>query len=156
MLLGRPAIGVKLDTRWLRVWEEDYGLRMRKANRKYKVPKAVMAERLEIAWCNAARVRALCFAVHGYEPEMENWDQSPFHNNESGSAGTSTLAVAGGLVPLAEGHAAARERWIAKLTTFSNAGRLPNDGPPYCAFVFKAAGDVMQLRLREYIRSRGY
>ena len=45
---------------------------MRKANRKYKVTKAVMAERLEIGWCNGARVRALCFAVHGYEPEMEN------------------------------------------------------------------------------------
>ena len=129
---------------------------MRKANRKYKVPKAVMAERLDIGWCNGARVRALCFAVHGYEPEMVNWDQSPFHNNESGSANTSTLAVAGGLVPLVEGHAATRERWTANLTTFSNKERLSKDGPPYCEFVFKAAGDVMQLRLREYIRSRGY
>ena len=156
LLLGKAAIGVKLTARWFRLWEADYGLCMRKANRKYKVPKAVMAERLDIGWCNGARVRALCFAVHGYEPEIENWDQSPFHNNESGSANTSTLAVAGGLVPLVEGHAATRERWTANLTTFSNKERLSKDGPPYCEFVFKAAGNRMQLRLREYIRSRGY
>ena len=29
-------------------------------------------------------------------------------------------------------------------------------GPPYAEFVFKAEGVVLQLRLREYIRSRGY
>ena len=54
---------------------------MRKPNRKYKVPKAVMAERLEIGWLNVARVRALCLAVHGYDPEREReiiWIRSLF------------------------------------------------------------------------------
>jgi hypothetical protein len=87
---------------------------------------------------------------------MENWDQSPFHANESGSANVPTLAVAGGIVPLVEGHAAPRQRWTANLTTFSNKDRLATEGPPYCEFVFKAAGDILQLRLREHIRSCGY
>ncbi len=156
LLQGKHAVGVHLTARWFTEWEQDHGLSMRKANRKYKVPKAVMEERLEIGWCNGARVRALCFAVHGYDPEMENWDQSPFHANESGSANVPTLAVAGGIVPLVEGHAATRQRWTANLTTFSNKKRLATEGPPYCEFVFKATGDILQLRLREHIRSCGY
>ncbi len=93
---------------------------MLKPNRKYKVPKEVLAERLAIGWCNVARIRALCLATRGYDPEIENWDQSPFHNNESGSANVGTLAVAGSIVPLVEGHADTRERWTANLVTFSN------------------------------------
>ena len=91
---------------------------MRKPNRKYKVPKAVMAERLEIGWLNVARIRALCLAEFGYDPEIENWDQSPFHHNESGSQNMPTLAVAGNgaIVPLIEGHSATRERWTAAAT----------------------------------------
>ena len=81
----RPAV-VALRPRWFAHWRAEYGLSMRKPNRKYKVPKAVMAARLEIGWLNGARVRAFCLATHGYDPEFENWDQSPFHNNESGSA----------------------------------------------------------------------
>ena len=57
---------------------------------------------------------------------------------------------------LVEGHAATRGRWIANLTTFSNKARLLEDGPPYAEFCFKADGEVLKLRLREYIRSRGY
>ena len=78
---------------------------MKKPNRKYKVSKAIMADRLEIGWLNVARVRALCLKVHGYDPEIENWDQSPFHHNESGSQNMTTLAVAGRVatVPLHRG-----------------------------------------------------
>ena len=95
---------------------------MRKPSRKYKVPKKLMGERLEMGWTNVARVRALCLAVFGYDPEIENWDQSPFHHNESGSQNMTTLAVAGrsATVPPFECHAATRMRWAANLTTFSN------------------------------------
>ena len=129
---------------------------MRKPNRKYKVPKQVLAERLAIGWCNVARIRALCLATHGYDPEIENWDQSPFHNNESGSANVGTLAVAGSLVPLVEGHADTRERWTANLVTFSNKERILADGPPYCELMFKAEGNRLELRLKEYVRGRGF
>ena len=124
--------------------------------RKYKVPKAVMAERLEIGWCNVARIRAFCLATHGYDPEIENWDQSLFHSNESGSANTLTLAVAGSLVPLVGGHADTRERWTANLTTSSDKAGVQAEGPPYCELLFKAEVEVLELRLREYVRSRGF
>ena len=156
LLNGVRPRGVGITSKWLARWCADYGLCLRKPNRKYKVPKAVMAERLEIGWLNVARVRALCLLAHGYEPELENWDQSPFHHNETGSQNTPTLAVAGSLVPVLEGHHDTRERWTANLTTFSNKERLLRDGPPYAEFVFKGDGDRMASRLREHIRSRGH
>ena len=45
---GVKVVGVELRSRWFRSWEAENGLNMKKQNRKYKVPKAVMAERLEI------------------------------------------------------------------------------------------------------------
>ena len=67
-------------SRWFDTWQCDYGVSLRRPNRKYKVPKHVMAQRLEIGWCNVARVRALCLEVHGYDPELENWDQERTHS----------------------------------------------------------------------------
>ena len=87
---------------------------------------------------------------------MENWDQSPFHHNESGSQSLPTLAVAGANEPLLEGHADTRERWTGNFTTFSDKARLMSEGPPYCEFVFKAIGATLQLRLRGIVRSRGF
>ena len=155
LLRGLKPQSVKLTSKWWTGWQRDYGLSMRKANRKYKVPKAVMGERLEIGWLNCARVRALCLATNGYDPEMENWDQSPFHHNESGSCGMSTLAVAGTTVPLIEGHADTRARWTANLVTWSNKQRIRDEGPPYCEFMFKADGDTIAARLREHVARRG-
>ena len=118
-------------------------------DRKYKAPKKSMAERLQIGWTNVARVRAACLAIHGYDPELENLDQSPFHNNDTGSQNVCTLAVAGSIVPLIEGHADTRERWTANFTTFSNKERLRAEGPPYMEFVFKTSGERLEMRLRE-------
>ena len=95
-----------ITSHWLKGWEADFGLSMRNVKRKFKVPKKVMAERCQATWLNLARARILCMLAHGYDPELENFDQSPFHNNESGSQNTETLAVAGAFVPLIENHSA--------------------------------------------------
>ena len=51
------------DAHWFRRWESDYGLSMRKANRKYQVPRPVLKERLEIFWVNLLRIRFLIFKL---------------------------------------------------------------------------------------------
>ena len=153
---AKPQIFVPRSD-WFSRFEYDYGLSMRKPNRKYKVPKAVLGQRCEIEWLNLSRVRALCIEVHGYDPEMENWDQSPFHNNEVGSQNLPTLSVAGcNEIPLIENHTATRERWSGNFTTFSNKQRILDDGPPYMELMFKADGHIIERRLREHLRSRGY
>ena len=101
-----------------------------------------MDERCEIGWLNAFRVRAACEVIHGYDPEMENFDQSPYHTNETGSKGLPTLAVAGNLeVPLVEGHADTRERWTGNFTTFSDKKRILAGEIPYVEVLFKSNVD---------------
>ena len=157
ILVGQASQAIVIDNRWLKRWMHEYGLSLRAPNRKFKVPKKLLAERLRIWWLNLARVRALCIELHGYDPEMENWDQSPFHLNEIGSQDAKTLVVKGShTVPLIEGHSDTRARWTANLTTFSDQDRIRSGGIPYAEFMFKAEGDKLLKRLQEHIRSRGY
>ena len=145
------------DARWFRHWQDEYGLSMRKANRRYQVPKNVLMERLEIFWLNLFRLRLLMKLLLGYEPQLENFDQSPYHNNEVGSQDKPVLAVKGGKVPLIEGNSDVKQRWTANLTTFSNVDRIGKGELPYCELMFKAAADGrVAARLKNYIRSRGF
>ena len=107
------------DTWWLKRWCKEYGLSLKKANRKYQVPRAVVKERLEIFNVNLFRLRLFCLRLLGYEPSMHNFDQSPFHNNETGAQDKPTLDVRGGKVPLIEGNTDVKMRWTANLSTCS-------------------------------------
>ena len=123
------------------------------------MPTAIMAERLEIGWLNVARVRALCLAVFGYDPEVENWDHSFCHHNESGSQNMTTVAIVGNtpIVPLVEGHSATRERCATNPTTCSNKERIKEYGPPHCEIMCKATAEgPLEKRLWEHVRIRGY
>ena len=153
---GVKVEAIVLRSRWFSEWRRERGLSMRKPNRRYKVPRSVMAERCEIGWLNVARVRAAVAALKGYDPHIENWDPSPLHHNETGVDNKPTLAVAGVEVPLVEAHNAARARWTANLTTFSDHARLTKDGPPYAEHMFKSDGEEILKRLQDHIRKRGY
>ena len=156
----------KINFTWFDGWQREYGLTMKQPARKYKVPLDVLEERCEIGWLNVFRVRAACEAIHGYDMEIENFDQSPYHNNETGSKNVGTLAVAGLEVPLIEGHSDTRERWSGNFTTFSDKARILAGETPYVEAMFKSNADstdgsgskrmTIELRVREYIRSRGY
>ena len=166
LLSGARMQMFKINSRWFDIWQNEYGLSMKMPTRKYKVPLDVLEERCEIGWLNVFRVRAACEALHGYDMEIENFDQSPYHNNETGSKNVGTLAVAGLEVPLIEGHSDTRERWSGNFTTFSDKARILAGETPYVEAMFKSNADstagsgskrmTIELRMREYIRSRGY
>ena len=83
---GGPAdIPQTITANMISSWEDEYNLSLRKPNRRYKVPRRILAERLEIWWTNLLRIRHLILCEFGYDPEMQNFDQSPFHRNEAGS-----------------------------------------------------------------------
>lgn len=152
----RPQV-FEATSKWFSVFEADYGLTLRTPNRRFKAPRHVLMERLKIFWINVFRLRALCVAANGYDLEMENFDQSPYHANEVGSQNQKTLAVAGACeVPLVEGHADTRERWTGNFTTFSDKQRIMDGEIPYVELMFKAEGQLKEARLREHARSRGY
>ena len=154
--------GVKVQTfqptsHWFKLWEDDYGLSMRKANRKYEVPRAVLKQRLEIGWTNVHRLRKFCILVNGYDPIIENFDQSPYHNNETGSQNKPILGVKGAKIPCIEGKNDVRARWTANLTTYSDTARILRGEMPHTELMFKAATeDIVYHRLQDYARSRGF
>ena len=79
-----------------------------------------MKEGLRLFWVSLFRVRQLAVLALGYEPMLLNWDQSPYHHNESGSQNKPTLAVRGSTVPVVEGNSDCKSRWTANLTTCSD------------------------------------
>ena len=81
LLNGWKVQAFDICDRWFKCWQAEYGTTMRKPNRKYKVPKHVLDSRVEIWYLSGARVRALCMAAWGYDPECENFDQTPYHSN---------------------------------------------------------------------------
>ena len=157
LMNGSRVVNFHPTPRWLKQWEHDYGLSMRKANRKYEVPRGVLQERLHIGWANIFRVRKLMVDLLGYEPTILNWDQSPYHNNETGSQNKPVLGVKGSIIPIVEGKDDVRARWTANLTTISHSRGILKGQMPPVECLFKAAVDgPVKERLTEYIRSRGF
>ena len=154
------GIAVKLfdpTDEWFKCWENEFGLSMRNPNRQYKVGGEILWERLEIYWLNLAKVRMLCILVFGYDPDMSNWDQTPYHENEVGAQAGKTLAIAGAVeVPVNEHPGVTHSRWTANLTTFSNKESLSETNLPWAELMFKYDGDIIRKRLQKYIIDRGY
>jgi len=54
LMQGHRRVGMAIDWKWLKRWEIEYGLSMRAPNRKFKVSKQILEERLTIWWLNLA------------------------------------------------------------------------------------------------------
>ena len=154
LLNNERVVSFKSDRHWFRRWEDEYGLSMRKANRKYQVPRPSIKERLEIVWVSLFRIRSFISLKFGYDPVIENWNQSAFHINETGSQNKFTLAIRGAIVPVVEGNSDVRSRWTANLMTRSvpSSRGMP---PVECMFKGEKDGHV-DRRLQEFLRSRGF
>lgn len=155
LLIGIAPEKVDVTGRWLNELLDEYRVSDRKPNRKFKVPRSVLKERLEIWWVVVARLRILVFLHFGYEPVAKNIDQSPFHGNEAGSQACNTLALKGApTVPLLENHAATRERWSLNSITDSSLERIQQRLPGF-EIMFKADGKQLEARLKAYVVQKG-
>jgi len=145
---------VRVDGPWLEQLLCEYRLSSRRPNRKFKVPRWVLAERLKLFWISSAKLRQLVILSFGYDPMFRNVDQSPFHGNEAGSAECCTLALKGApTVPLVENHAATRERVSLNSMTDSSAARISQELPGF-ELMFRADGKIKESRLRAYVASK--
>ena len=127
-------------------------------NRKYKVARWVLKERLKIFWLSVHKVRKLIQLHFGYDPVCSNVDQSPFHMNEAGSKAMGTLSFKGApSVPLIENHAATRMRWSLNSCTTSSAVAVKERLPGF-ELMFQASGTTrkpVERRLQEHIHNKG-
>ena len=55
-------------------WRKQFTVSLRKPNKRWKVPRRVLLQRLRIMWLNLVRVRTLCLLVHRYDPEASSSD----------------------------------------------------------------------------------
>ena len=121
-----------MDGRWLNELLDEYRLSSRVPNRKFKVPRWVLAERLNMFWIASAKLRKLVILTFGYDPRFRNVDQSPFHGNEAGSAACNTIALKGApTVPLIENHVATRDRVSLNSVTDSSQERISQELPGF-------------------------
>ena len=157
LLDGRVVETVKADSWWFRRWEDEYGLSMKRANRKFSVPRGVLKERLELCWVTVFRLRQLMQLALGYDPLILNFDQSPFHHNETGSQDKPCLAARGANVPVVEGTFDVRSRWTANLMTMSRFSAVAGGAMPPAECMFKAEKDgTVERSLQQHLRSGGY
>ena len=91
VIAGITPTSVVMANHWFDLWEAEYNLSLRAPNRKFKVPRWVLEERMVIWWENLIRVRQLCILHHSHDPDAENFDQSPYHRNESGNYAPKSL-----------------------------------------------------------------
>ena len=108
---------------WYKRFREKYHISLRLPNKRWKVPFAVFLERCGVLWRNVIRVTIIIQLLFGYTPEIDGWDQKPFHMNESGSKYQRTLSFKGGSVGLSECHSATRQRWTSSTFTTSSLQR---------------------------------
>ena len=75
--------------------------------------KRVFEERVTVFYENMYRVTAAILEHFGYQPEVDGFDQKPFHVNESGSKNRKTLEWTGAK----QCHGSTRDRWTNFTTT---------------------------------------
>ena len=91
------------------------------------------------------------------EPLIVNFDQSPFHNNETGSQDKPTLSVRGSTVPIVEGNSDVKMRWTANLSTVSRFTAVAGGKMPFCEVMFRASSQgPVYNRLQKFLRESNF
>ena len=147
---------ISTDVHWLRFLGSEYGVSFRQANRRYEVGRHLRHRRMELFWISLNRVRKYILLEKGYDPVLNNFDQTPYYQNEAGALNKLMLAVQWALVPVVEGKGAAHSRWTACLSCCSSKARI-TERWPFAEAMYKAADEVPKSKeLQEFRRTSGY
>ncbi len=127
---GLRSTPVVLDRKWLSAWCFKWGVIMRKPNRRFKVKRAVLKDRLCIYWSNIHAIRIFFIIMFGVDPVHEQYDQTGMHLNEAGSKNLPTLALPDQeYVALLENHMHVRSRISWVTCTFSDRKKAKRKEP---------------------------
>ena len=95
------------SNQWVKEWEQEYGISLRKPNKKYSIKKEDLVECLQDYLKNVWRVR-LFIEKYGVDLPVINGDQMPLHRNESSQQKTMTFKNENAF--LKENHSLSSER----------------------------------------------
>ena len=145
---GEDPEAIDVGMKWVRGWLMEHRLASRMPNRKYKVARWVLSERMCIYWLNIHKLRCWIILEFGYDPDCRNVDQMPLHRNEAGSKCYGTIVLKNqDTVPLIENHASTRERYSLSTVTDSNEDRINSELPGF-EIMFKAEGKQKEQSFR--------
>ena len=99
---------LKFSNQWIKEWQQEYGISLRKPNKKYSIKKEDLVERLQDYLRNVWRVRRFFIEKYGIDPPVINGDQMPLHRNESSQQKTMAFKNEDAFVK--ENHSLSRER----------------------------------------------
>ena len=66
----KPRVPKIMGTNWLLNWRKEYCVSLRRPNKRWKVPRPVLLQRLRIMWLNVIRLRTLALLIFGYDLEV--------------------------------------------------------------------------------------
>ena len=99
---------LKFGNNWIKQWEAEYGISLRKPNKRYSVKKGDLVIRLQDYLKNVWRIRRYFIEKYGVDPPTINGDQMPLHRNECSQQ--KTLNFKGEETFVKENHILSRER----------------------------------------------
>ena len=74
---------LKFSNQWIKEWQQEYGISLRKPNKKYSIKKEDLVERLQDYLRNVWQVRRFFIEKYSIDPPVINGDQMPLHRNKS-------------------------------------------------------------------------
>ena len=127
---------IKFSNRWLKTWSKQFGISLKKPNKRYALSfderKTRIIEMIKNVW----RARLFFLKKFGKEPVIWGGDQMPLHRNEQ--TGQKTMSWANADCFVKENYMHSRERCTVYTTVSSDASRPA----PKPSFLFKGKGRV--------------
>ena len=129
---------LKFSNPWIQSWMNEYGVSLKKPNKRYAISQSDRVQRLLEYLKNVYRIRIFFYKKYGVQPIFINGDQMPLHRNES--SGLKTMNMKNQDTYVKENYMLSRER-ITCFTQFSSDDKLKLSPE----FVFKGVGTRTKL-----------
>ena len=136
---------MKFGNEWVRQWETEYGVSLRKPNKHYTLSKDDLCVRIKDYLKNVWTVRNFFLKKFGVDPPVINGDQMPLHRDESGSQKTMSFKNLDAYVK--ENYSLTRER--ATVYTQVSSDPTMNLIPE---FIFKGKGTRTKLNAPDGVK----
>ena len=136
-----PYTTVTFNQKWFKGWCKEFGISIRKPNKKYTISKETMKRRVVQFLKDVWTVRHFFNVKYNKEPVIFGADQMPLHRNELGQVKTMAFKGSSQPVFVKENHSLSRERCTV-MTTISSSDTIP---PPPPEFLFKGEGTRTKL-----------
>ena len=133
-----PENQLRFGSQWIKEWEDEYGVSLRKPNKRFSIKKEDLVTRIEDYLQNVWTVWNFFIKKYGIDPPVINGDKMPMHCN--GNASQETLAFKGLDTYGKENYMLSCERAIVFTQTSSSSSI---DLKP--EFVFKGKGTRTKL-----------